>query len=90
VVFEPVATTGVEKATTAPVTVYAQGNHIVVKRSGTTPVTITVANTLGQQIGITSSGLEIVELPVQQAYTGYVFVKVQQGTSVTVKKVLIK
>lgn len=89
VVFEPAAATGVDETTTTPVIVYAQGNRIVVKRSGNTPLTVTVANTLGQQIGVTSSGLEIVELPLQQPCTGYVFVKVQEGNRVTNKKVML-
>jgi hypothetical protein len=89
VVFQTNTVLSLEETTETPAKIYAVGNEVFVTRISSTPAHISIVNVLGQQvvsenISGTNAALSLSSLGGQ-----YVFVKLTEGSKVTIAKVLI-
>lgn len=89
VVFDNSTVSGVQKEVESFSKIYSAGNRIFVNRSSADAATINVASVVGQKItSQTISGTNtVIELP--SAGSHYVFVKLTEGSKVSLAKVLI-
>ena len=89
VVFKQAVVSGVATNNEPVTKIYSQGNRVFVERTSIAPATIAVANVLGQQLTEKTTQLNKTEIQVASTELAYLFVKVTEGTKVTVAKVLI-
>jgi len=89
VVFKPNTTTGIVEPNRDQSKIYSYGHRVYVQRSSSAPATISVINTLGEDMrDITTQTSETdFDLPAIEPW--YAIIKVTEGQKVTITKVLI-
>jgi hypothetical protein len=89
VVFQATPTTEITPTAEPFTRIFSNGNKVFVQRSSTAPATISIANVLGQQVTEVATQKGLNEIPLAGSEMWYAFVKVTEGSKVTVAKVLI-